>query len=334
MRDTSPKTLVCVALAICAVVALAGCGTLSDDRRTRTLLDVNDSEYTARDAVRNGSVIAFDTARDHAPDPDVLLSAHGSALAERSYTVSISTEMENESGVVSRFNVTSAIAADHSRYSTVAHAQYRDGRKSTIRTYANGTHVWEYRVGPNTDEVVLRTSVGAVVPPAAENETGTEEILEGFYETNVTNVVTVNDSRVNADVDVYRVYANETARGVRSVENVTLALTVTESGRIITYDYRHDTQTVDGLTVTVHVHVEFRDVDATTVTRPQWVPENDTDANATSTLANATSNHDRTTPTGTVPLVDPRLIATAERSTHRRTGSNLAPSAAERSVEA
>jgi hypothetical protein len=76
------------------------------------------------------------------------------------------------------------------------------------------------------------------------------------------------------------------------------------------------------------------DVDATTVTRPQWVPENDTDANATSTLANATSNHDRTTPTGTVPLVDPRLIATAERSTHRRTGSNLAPSAAERSVEA
>jgi hypothetical protein len=42
---------------------------------------VNDTEYTARDAVRNGSVIAFDADRDNAPDPAVLLDGHREALA-------------------------------------------------------------------------------------------------------------------------------------------------------------------------------------------------------------------------------------------------------------
>ncbi|NHN40346.1 hypothetical protein G9C85_01675 [Halorubellus sp. JP-L1] len=281
MRTSSSKTLVVIALAGCAVVALAGCSALSDNRQTRTALDVNDSECTAREAVRNGSVVAFDAARDHAPDPDVLASAHRRALAERSYTVSISTEMTNRSGIVVRSTRTSTIASDHSRYRTVAHANYSDDRQSTVRTYANGTHVWKRYVGPNTDEVRLRSSVGQVVPPAAQNETGIDEILDGLYETNVTDVVQVDAPRAAVDGDVYRMYANESVRAGTTDEDVAHALTVTESGRILTYDYRYDTQDVDGRNVTVHVRVEFHAVDATTVTPPEWVPENATDADAT-----------------------------------------------------
>jgi len=281
MRETSPRTLVLVALAVCTLLALAGCSALSDGHQTRTGLDVNESEYTAREAVRNGSVVEFDAARDHAPNPHVLVAAHKRAVADRSYTVSINRVTRNESGPVFWTSTTSRIASNHSRYSIVAHANYSDERESTVRTYANGTHVWERRVGPNTDEVTLRTAVGKVIRPAAENETGVDEVYAGLYQTNVTDVVRVEDPRATVDGAVYRVQANETARGVSSVQNVSLALTVTESGRILTYDYRHATEDFEGRNVTVHVRVEFHDVDETTVTRPEWVPANATAATAT-----------------------------------------------------
>jgi hypothetical protein len=263
------------AIAVVALVLLAGCGAGIDDLQTRSAFGVNDSEYTAREAVRNGSVLAFDADRDHAPDPDVLLDGHRAALAGRSYTLETTESVTRPDGTTAfREAATIRVASDHSVYEATTIAKPSDGPRGTVDRYANGTHVWERQAIGNETTVDLRTSAGRPVPPSAVNRTGRPTITAGLYETNVTDVVRATDALDGVDEPVYRIRATESSTPASTVENVSLTLTVTASGRVLEYEYVRVRQTDTGATVTVRTSIEYRTVDETTVRRPDWVPEN------------------------------------------------------------
>jgi hypothetical protein len=264
-------------LAVVALVLLAGCGAVTDAPQTRSPFAVNDSEYTAREAVGNGSVLAFDADRDHAPDPDALLDGHRAALAERSYTLEATESVTRRDGTTAfREATTVRVASDHSVYEVTTIAKASDGPRGTVDRYANGTHVWERQAIGNETTVGLRTSTGRPVPPSAVNGTGSRIIMEGLSRTNVTSVVRVTDAPERVDEPVYRIRATEPSTPSATVENVSLTLTVTEPGRVLEYEYVRVRRNDTGATVTVRTAIEYESVGGTTVRRPNWVPENAT----------------------------------------------------------
>lgn len=169
----------------------------------------------------------------------------------------------------------------------------------------------------------MQASAGRPVVPDAVNRPGTPTILEGLYQTNVTAVVRVPQAPDRVDEPVYRIRATESTAPGASVENVSLTVTVTESGRVLEYEYVRVRRNDTGANVTVRTPIGYRGVDDTTVRRPAWVPGNTTgDVNVgRGTVVPHRSNR---SPPGRVPPVARQDSVRVRQGTEGSTGS-LAP---------
>lgn len=270
-----------LALTIAALVALAGCGALQDASTTRDPFGVDASTKTLSPAVANGSVLAFDAERDHAPDADVVVDAHVDALAEESHAIAVTRVWLADGETVYREDRTVRFAANRSRYRRTATVRTPDERR-TVAAYANGTHVWRHRVGTErNDTTLLVDGLGRPLSPAAARGALPVGRLEAaLEETTVTEVERITsasgvppeyDVTVGRTAPVFHVTARSEAASTDDVRNASLSLYVTRNGRVLGWAYEYEVTDDKGRTITVRTTVAYTAIGDVTVSEPDWV---------------------------------------------------------------
>lgn len=276
------------ALAVVALLVLAGCSGFGGVGTTREPLDVDEVETTTAEPKETPPVISFDPIRDTAPPAFDLVEAHERVLTGRPYVVELDRRHTYANGtplVVE--NRTTTFGANRSRY-VYRTTLHRPNRSLDRQLYANGTHVWSWtRADDGTPSVsLLRTADQEPAPPSTTIvEDPTDLVASGLLANEVTEVDALETVPSGVDEPVFRVVLNHTAEddpyGDETL-NSTISLIVTEEGRIVEYHHRY-AYVEDDATVHAAVRVQWRAVDVATVERPDWVPVNDT-TNATASL--------------------------------------------------
>jgi len=285
------------ALAVVALLVLAGCSTFGGVATTREPFDVGnpptDGPPTEDGSGDRPPVIAFDPLQDTAPEPFALAEAHEDALLGRSYTVDY-THREtyaNGSRRIAR-NWTTTFGQNRSRF-----RQYRDATfgNDTVRRqlYANGTHVWatERSNGRRIEAPqLLQTPNGDPLPPSdALLRAAPAALRSGLLAMSVTDVTKLDTTPSGVDAPLFKVEGNETTTPNpfgNETRNASFTLFVTEAGRVVEFTYAY-TYERNGEVVHARTRVQYRNVGTATVERPEWVP-------GATTRAPNTTSHDST----------------------------------------
>lgn len=269
------------ALAVVALLLLAGCSGFGGLGTTREPLDVDPVETTTAEPDDRPPVIAFDPVQDTAPSPFDIVEAHEDVLTGRSYAVDLHRTQTYANGT--RIYVedrTTTFGANRSRY---VHRSVASLRNSSIerRLYANGTHAWSWtsRNGGPASVSLLETAQGEPAPPSTTiAQDPSAVVLSGLVAGEVTDVEALDTVPSGVDDPVFRVVLNRTKTedpyGDETL-NSTITLIVTEEGRIVEYYHRY-AYVRNGATVHAEVRVQYLSVDVATVDRPDWVPTNGT----------------------------------------------------------
>lgn len=268
-------------MALAALLALSGCGALEDASTTREPLGVEDSTRTLRPAVANGSVLAFDADRDHAPDADVVVDAHADALANESYAIAVTRVWVADGETVYREDRTLRFAPNRSRYRRSATVWTPEDQR-TVEAYANGTHVWRHRVGPGrNDTALLVDGLGRPLSPAAaRGDVPVGRLEAALEETTVTEVERITsisdvppeyDVTVGRTAPVFHVTARSEAASGGDARNASLSLYVTRNGRVLGWEYEHEFVDDEGRTIVARTTVAYTAVGDVRVPEPDWV---------------------------------------------------------------
>jgi len=267
------------ALAVAALLCLAGCSGVGGVGTTREPLDVDGVDTATTPPKDPPPVIAFDPVADTAPEPFAIVEAHEDVLAGRSYTVDLDRRLTYANGTT-RFasDRTTTFDANRSRFVQRRTATFGNDSMER-RLYANGTHAWAWtsQGGENASVSLLTSRAGEPVPPSTTTvEDPRDVVLAGLVAHAVTDVSALASVPTGVDEPVFRVVLNRTANddpyGDETL-NSSVTLIVTEDGRIIEYHHEY-AYVVDGVTVHGETRVQYQAIDAATVDRPDWVPEN------------------------------------------------------------
>jgi|GEM_PF-1200342 hypothetical protein len=312
MRESTRERALAVALVFVSLLALAGCSAISDGQ-TRSAFDVDESEYTARAALANGSIIAFDSDRDLAPKPDLLVETTMSRLANQSHTVLGTFTAETDDGEpIERAEMKLEHAQNASVYTQQLTVVTQTERWNESQ-YSNGETVWG-RTSKNgsTSVSLIRNGIGEPVLPAFERiEPVERRILTGMYGTNRTSVTEVPASDWDVGGSVYRLKRAGPTHDQTRFENESVRMVVTGDGYILAYEYDASYRNRSGTLVHLHTTIEIVDVGRTDVEPPDWLPANATEdrrgASPTPGISlhaeerTATMSHDSTTKTTRSP---------------------------------
>jgi hypothetical protein len=255
-------------LATLVLVATAGCSGLAGQSGPDAPT-VTPAEVPRHDSPPGVSV---DPA---AVDPDTLVEAHTSVLANRSVTLRKSTVRRAADGrrLGSR-NWTVQYAPDRRFFADMTAegdlSTYPWGKRSAY--WANDTRAAVLRSVYGTLEVRGGRPAN-VIPPFERTLAGRLEVL--FSEVSLDRVVRIDGS----DPAVYRLVgtasgevAGSALRSGARIRNVTLSARVDERGFVRRYTLAY-TDHRDSGRATVQVRVRFTDVGTTTVQRPPWVDQ-------------------------------------------------------------
>lgn len=275
MTGPSRRRALTAVLLLVAFIALAGCSAVSDGQ-TRSPLDVDQSEYTAREALANGSIVAFDPDREHAPRPGLLVDATTSRLGNRSHTVLVTFTAETDDGErIEAREIRLEQAQNQSIYMQQLRFVTQDEHR-TVRQYANGETVWE-RTDENDSATgqLVTNELGEQVDPAVVRVDLVEMwVLDGLYGTNLTDVTEVEAPDSDVDGRVYRLTRDGPTSNPSDFEDRSVTMTVTADGRILAYEHEASYVNRSGTVVTLQTTVEIVDVGTTDVEVPEWVPAN------------------------------------------------------------
>lgn len=278
------------ATAAVAMVVLAGCGGAvapgPDGTPTRTVTPAPVPEGTG--TPQSPSELAPGVTAEGVFDPVRLADAHAAVLSNTSFTAVREERRRYANGSLRssyRSTVRMSAAGDRFHYE-LNQTDVRDGRpvEQRLARYADGSVVY---VATTRGRETTYSVVGGPEAPADPstvlpgNATARFGVLRLFGSLRF-------DVRGNRTVEgrtVYRLTVENGSRTLGGLRNVSMDATVRDDGLVTAYrlSYRVGDVRID-------VAVEFRRVDETAVTRPDWLPS----ARSATGVANAT---DPATPT-------------------------------------
>ena len=261
-----------VAVVLAAVVLLAGCGSVAtpdgEVTPTRTITAVPLPQETP--TPRGPPVLAPGLSAEGVFDAAELADAHAATLSATSFTAVREERRQRADGsLVSSYRsvVRMSAAGDRFRYG-LNQTDVRDGRfrNQSLARYADGTRVYAATTrGGETTYSVLGDPGEPTDPSAVFRENATARVgvvrLFGALRLDVTDRRTV-DGRT-----VYRVTVENGSQRLGTLRDVSLNATVREDGLVTAYRLSY---AIGSLRVAVAV--DFRDVGATEVTPPGWLP--------------------------------------------------------------
>jgi hypothetical protein len=261
-----------VAVVLAAVVLLAGCGSVAtpdgEVTPTRTITAVPLPQETP--TPRGPPVLAPGLSAEGVFDAAELADAHAATLSATSFTAVREERRQRADGsLVSSYRsvVRMSAAGDRFRYG-LNQTDVRDGRfrNQSLARYADGTRVYAATTrGGETTYSVLGDPGEPTDPSAVFRENATARVgvvrLFGALRLDVTDRLTV-DGRT-----VYRVTVENGSQRLGTLRDVSLNATVREDGLVTAYRLSY---AIGSLRVAVAV--DFRDVGATEITPPGWLP--------------------------------------------------------------
>ncbi|WP_049899832.1 DUF7537 family lipoprotein [Halococcus agarilyticus] len=252
-----------------SLVLLAGCSGTGFDTGTETPATVTPAPVPTDDPLSDPP---DGLSEDGITDSFALADAHADALANTSFTVRRNHTLVASNGT--RLVDTSSvqrIRADHSRWMVErsyngTYAQFARRPVTDVDSWFNGSHGLYRLQGQNGTEYFVFPITGASGP------VGRQQLISYYTLTESTAVSTAN-GRIRLEMNV-RPETNRPISPLRvNVTERTVALTLTETGRVERYRVEYTGRlrsdpntTVEGVRV-----VRFRGLDETTVERPDWI---------------------------------------------------------------